>query len=109
MLLANAGMLTFKTIKFETHATHHSTTGRDRALILRAAVHHDLNVSVTRRLVAKVEHRLRPGRVVGNFGAGSASSSSDTGVAGGIASYPETCLKGTVCHVAGFSRMESLG
>jgi len=29
MLLANAGMLTFKTIKFETHTTQHSTAGRD--------------------------------------------------------------------------------
>src|SRR6266852_7221218 len=59
MLLANAGMLSEITIKFKTHMTEHSTAGRDRGLILRAAVYHDLNVSVTRRLVAKVEHRLR--------------------------------------------------
>ena len=63
MLLANAGTLSDITIKLKTHMSQHSTAGRDRGLISRAAVHHDLNVSVTRRLVAKVEHRLRPGRV----------------------------------------------
>lgn len=46
MLLANAGMLSDKTIKLKTHMTQHSTAGRDRGLILRAAVHRDLSVSV---------------------------------------------------------------
>jgi hypothetical protein len=87
MLLANAGMLSDKTIKFKTHMTQHSTARRDRGLILRAAVYHDLNVSVTRRLVAKVERRLRPGRVwplktVCNFGARSASYLRGRGVSG---------------------------
>ena len=63
MLVANACMLSDKTIKFKTHMTQHSKAGRDPGLILRAAVHHDLNASVTRRLVAKVERGLRPGRV----------------------------------------------
>jgi hypothetical protein len=78
MLLGSADMLSDKTIKFKTHMTQHSTVVRDRGLILRPVVHDDLNASLTRRLVAKVERRLRPGRVyalktVCNFGAGSAS------------------------------------
>ncbi len=63
MLLANAGMFSDKAINLKTHMTQHSAAERDRGLILRAAVEHILNVSVTRRLVAKVERRLRPGRV----------------------------------------------
>ena len=35
MPLANAGMLSDKTIKFKTHMTQHSTAGRDRGLILQ--------------------------------------------------------------------------
>jgi hypothetical protein len=63
MLLANAGMLSDKTNKFETHTTQHSQLDAIVGLILRADIHHDLNVSGTRRLVAKVERRLRPRRV----------------------------------------------
>jgi pentapeptide MXKDX repeat protein len=82
MLLANGGMLSDITIKFKTHMTHHSTAG-EWGLILRAAVHHDLNVSVPRRLVAKVEHRLRPGKpleTLCNFRAGSTSHLRDRSV-----------------------------
>jgi len=52
MLLANAGMLSDKTIKFKTHMTQHSKAGRDRGLILRAAVHHDLNALSVRGFIS---------------------------------------------------------